>query len=101
MSETDGRPRGRPTHKITSKAKATPFEPGDEQPAYTHAQLIHFDNRFRARLLWAFQEGLESRESAAAAWVEPVSGNEPFRILTAHRRASQYRNLADVTPSVP
>jgi len=64
MSDTDGRPRGRPPHRCTSKTD--PFQPGDELATYTHAQLIHFDNRFRRRLLHAFERGLEHKESAAA-----------------------------------
>ena len=62
MSKANGNPRGRPRHKYH---RVAPPEPGDEQSAYTHAQLIRMDNRFRARLLRAFRKGLESRESAA------------------------------------
>src|SRR5262249_32856271 len=45
MAKANGRPRGRPPHK---NSKAAPSEPGDEQGAYTHAQLVRMDNRFRA-----------------------------------------------------
>jgi len=62
MAKANGRPRGRPPHK---NSKAALPEPGDEQPTYTRAQLVRFDNRFRTRLLRAFRKGLESRESAA------------------------------------
>jgi hypothetical protein len=96
MAKANGRPRGRPPHK---NSRAALPEPGDEQPAYTHAQLVRFDNRFRARLLHAFRKGLESRESAAGSCVPPATDNEPLRILTAHRRASQYQDLATVTAS--
>ena len=99
MSETDGRPRGRPPHRNTSKA-ALP-EPGDELLTYTHEQLVRFDNRFRARLLHAFRRGLESRESAAGLCVPLATDNEPFHILTAYRRASRYRDLAGITASTP
>ena len=99
MSETDGRPRGRPPHRNTSKA-ALP-EPGDEQPTYSHTQLIRFNNRFRARLLQAFRRGLESRESAASLCFPLAADNEPFHILTACRRAHRYRDLAGVTASTP
>ena len=49
MSDTDGRPVGRPPYRTHSKTADA--QPGDEQPAYTHAQLIRFDTRFRRRLL--------------------------------------------------
>jgi hypothetical protein len=62
MSATNGKPPGRPPHK---HSKAVPPKPGDEQGAYTHAQLIRFDNRFRTRLLRAFKRGKERREAAA------------------------------------
>jgi len=78
-----------------------PFEPGDEQATYTREQLVQFDNRFRARLLQAFQDGLESRESAAGLCVPLTTDNEPFHILTAYRRASRYRDLAGITASTP
>jgi hypothetical protein len=54
MARANGKPRGRPPHK---NSKAALPEPGDEQDAYTRAQLLRFDNRFRARLLRAFQRG--------------------------------------------
>src|SRR5262249_61852288 len=79
MSETDGRPRGRPPHRNTSKGALS--EPGDEQNTYTHAQLIRFDNRFRRRLLHASRRGLESRESAAGLQVAPATDNVPVCIL--------------------
>ena len=47
MSKANGKPPGRPPHK---HSKAVPPKPGDEQGAYTRAQLVHFDNRFRSRL---------------------------------------------------
>ena len=62
MAAANGKPRGRPPY---NNSKAALPEPGDELATYTHAQLVEFDNRFRARLLRAFQKGLESRESAA------------------------------------
>src|SRR5437763_15948923 len=96
MSKTDGQPRGRPPHR-TSTSKAT-FEPDDWQPPYTRSQLIRFDNRFRSRLLWAFRGGLERRESAAAAQVEPTNGNEPLRRLTARRHTARFQDLAGAPP---
>ena len=99
MSETDGRPRGRPPHRNTGKAALS--KPGDEQPTYSHTQLIRFNNRFRARLLQAFRRGLESRESAASLCFPLAADNEPFHILTACRRAHRYRDLAGVTASTP
>ena len=69
MSKANGKPRGRPPHK---NSKAALPEPGDEQDAYTHAQLLRFDNRFRARLLRAFKRGKESRESAANRIATPL-----------------------------
>ena len=62
MSATNGKPRGRPPYRHNKTALP---EPGDEQGAYTHAQLLRFDNRFRARLLRAFKRGKERREAAA------------------------------------
>jgi hypothetical protein len=62
MAKANGEPRGRPPHK---NSRAALPEPGDEQPTYTRAQLIRFDNRFRIRLLRAFRHGLEHPESAA------------------------------------
>jgi hypothetical protein len=67
MSDADTR-RGR---KPYTNGKRTPFQPGDEQATYTHAQLIRMDNRFRARLLRAFKRGEENRESAAHAYIIP------------------------------
>src|SRR5262245_61429102 len=54
MAAANGKPRGRPPHKNNT---AAPSEPGDEQGAYTHAQLVRMDNRFRARLLRAHSRG--------------------------------------------
>ena len=62
MSATNGKPPGRPPHR---HSKAELPKPGDEQSAYTHPQLVRFDNRFRARLLRAFKRGKESRQAAA------------------------------------
>jgi hypothetical protein len=62
MAAVNGKPRGRPPY---NNSKTAPSEPGDEEFTYTRTQLVRFDNRFRARLLRAFQKGLESRESAA------------------------------------
>jgi hypothetical protein len=62
MSATNGKPPGRPPYMHHKNALP---EPGDEQGAYTHAQLVRFDNRFRARLLRAFERGKERREAAA------------------------------------
>jgi len=71
--------------------KRAPWQPGDEQDTYTRMQLIRFDNRFRTRLLRAFQKGLENRESAASLCAPPATDNAPLRILAAQRRASRYR----------
>jgi hypothetical protein len=62
MSKANGKPPGRPPYQ---HSKAALPEPGDEQGAYSHTQLIQMDNRFRARLLRAFERGKERRESAA------------------------------------
>src|SRR5262245_51870139 len=97
MSDADAR-RGR---KPYGSSRREPFEPGDEQATYTREQLLQFDDRFRARLLHAFQDGLESRESAAGLCVSAATDNEPFHILTAYRRASRYRDLAGITASTP
>ena len=70
MSATNGKPPGRPPYRQHSRT-ALP-EPGDEQGAYTHAQLVRFDNRFRARLLRAFKRGKESREAAANRVAVPL-----------------------------
>jgi hypothetical protein len=67
MSDAGTR-RGR---KPYTNGKHTPFQPGDEQNAYTLAELRRMDNRFRARLLRAFKRGKESRESAAHAYAIP------------------------------
>jgi hypothetical protein len=40
--------------------------------AYTHAQLLRFDNRFRARLLRAFKRGKERRKAAANRIAVPL-----------------------------
>src|SRR5262245_29931350 len=97
MSDADTR-RGRRPY---GSSRRVPFQPGDEQLTYTREQLMQFDSRFRARLLHAFQNGLESRESAASLCAPPATDNEPFHILTAHRRASRYRDLAGITASTP
>ena len=68
MARANGGPRGRPPHK---NSKAAPPEAGDEQGAYAHAQLILMDNRFRARLLRAFERGKENRQAAAATYASP------------------------------
>ena len=66
MARANGKPRGRPPHK-NSKA-ALPM-PGDEQVGgWSQAQLIRMDNRFRARLLRAFESGKENRQAAAATY---------------------------------
>ena len=65
MAKANGRPRGRPPHK---NGKAAPSEPGDEQGAGTHAELIRMNNRFRTRLLRAFKRGKENRQAAAATY---------------------------------
>ena len=71
MAKANGRPRGRPPHK---NGKAAPSEPGDEQGACTHAELIRMNNRFRTRLLRAFKRGKENRQAAAAMYdVKPVA----------------------------
>jgi hypothetical protein len=72
MAKANGRPRGRPPHK---NSRAALPEPGDEQNAYTHAQLIRMDNRFRARLLRAFKRGKENRQAATATHT-PESGHQ-------------------------
>jgi hypothetical protein len=41
------------------------FQPGDEQGAYSREQLVQMDDRFRTRLLQAFESGKESWWSAA------------------------------------
>ena len=44
-------------------------KPGDEAVgAFSHQQLVRFDNRFRERLLRAFKTGCESREAAEATY---------------------------------
>ena len=96
MSDTDGRPRGRPPHRHSKHEVA---QPGDEQFTYSRKQLIRFDNRFRSRLLRAFRRGLEHEASAAADVF--ITTDTPFALVTARRRASQYRDLANVTASVP
>ena len=52
MSKANGKPPGRPPYRHNKTALP---EPGDAQGAYTHAQLLRFDNRFRARVLRAFK----------------------------------------------
>jgi hypothetical protein len=44
-------------------SRAAP-EPGDEQGPYEYAELVRMNDRFRARLLRAFEHGRESREAA-------------------------------------
>jgi hypothetical protein len=90
MSATDGRPRGRPPHRTNSK-HAT-YEPGDELATYTHAQLVRFDNRFRRRLLHAFQRGLEHKESAAADVFTTI--DTPASALMARRRTVEFEDRA-------
>jgi len=90
MSATDGRPRGRPPHRTNSK-HAT-YEPGDELATYTHAQLIRFDNRFRRRLLHAFERGLEHKESAAADVSTTI--DTPASVLMARRRTVEFEDCA-------
>ena len=69
MSATNGKPPGRPPYR---HHKAALPEPGDEQGAYTHTQLLRFDNRFRTRLLRAFKQGKESRQAAANRIAAPL-----------------------------
>jgi hypothetical protein len=38
---------------------------GDEAGPYAYAELVRMNNRFRARLLQAFERGKESRQAAA------------------------------------
>jgi len=90
MSDTDGRPRGRPPHRCTSKTD--PFQPGDELATYTHAQLIRFDNRVRRRLLHAFEQGLEHKESAAADVFTAI--DTPASVLMARRRTVEFEDRA-------
>ena len=53
MSDADAdRRRGRKPHQ--GLVKTGVVEPGDEQGAYSHAQLIRMNNRFRTRLLRAW-----------------------------------------------
>jgi hypothetical protein len=52
-------------HDGRTRPKVAEPEPGDEQGAYAHAELVRMDNRFRDRLLRAFERGLENRESAS------------------------------------
>ena len=78
-----------------------PWEPDDGRCTYTYQQLLRFDNRFRARLLRAFREGTESRESAGGLRTTAVTANAPFHILTAHRRAIRYRDIAGSTVLAP
>jgi len=46
-------------------------EPGDEQGPYEYAELVRMDQRFRARLLRAFERGTESRAAATARHSDP------------------------------
>jgi hypothetical protein len=88
MSDTDGRPVGRPPYRTHSKN--VDAQPGDEQPAYTHTQLIRFDTRFRRRLLHAFKRGLEHKESAAA----DVCTTTSTSVLIARRRTVEFEDRA-------
>jgi len=65
MSKRNGKGRNRkPVPYVASKR--TPWEPGDEVVGeYTRERLIKMDERFRARLLHAFEDGSEHRQSAA------------------------------------
>ena len=90
MSDSDCRPVGRPPYRTHSKTADA--QPGDEQPAYTHAQLIRFDNRFRRRLLHAFERGLEHKESAAADVSTTI--DTPASVLMARRRTVEFEDRA-------
>ena len=92
MSDSDGRPVGRPPYRTHSKNADA--QPGDEQPAYTHTQLIRFDNRFRRRLLHAFKRGLEHKESAAATAATTTTVNTPASVLAARRRTVEFEDRA-------
>ena len=65
MSDADTR-RGRKPY-AGAGVVCSVWEPGDErQGDYSYEQRIRMDNRFRARLLRAFETGAESRAAAAA-----------------------------------
>jgi hypothetical protein len=59
------RHRRRPSPSYAN-GKDAPWQPGDQHEPYTRDQLVRFDDRFRARLLRAFETGAESRQAAAA-----------------------------------
>jgi hypothetical protein len=63
MSSGNGRPLGRPPHKIS---KVAPLQPGDEVGAYAYAQLLRMDRRYVAAAEEAIRLGLERRTSAFA-----------------------------------
>jgi hypothetical protein len=63
MSETNGKPRGRPPYRWHDKNMDA--QPGDEQPPWTRKRLLRMDSRFQARLNRAFERGKENRRSAA------------------------------------
>ena len=63
-----------------------PPQPGDEQGAYTHAQLIRMDNRFRARLLRAFERGKENRQAATARYQAIPALERAFRTAARPKR---------------
>jgi hypothetical protein len=44
---------------------------GDEAGPYAHSELVRMDNRFRTRLLRAFERGKESRQAAANRIANP------------------------------
>ena len=79
---TDALPRPIPSSPATSSELAT----------YTHAQLVRFDNRFRRRLLHAFQRGLEHKESAAADVFTTI--DTPASALMARRRTVEFEDRA-------
>ena len=61
MSETDGRPRGRPPH-LHSPTRDGHFEPGDEVAGgWPLDRLLRMNDRFVARLANAIARGLEKR----------------------------------------
>jgi len=61
MSETDGRPRGRPPH-LHSPTRDGHFEPGDEVAGgWPLDRLLRMNDRFVACLANAIARGLEKR----------------------------------------
>jgi len=70
MSETNGRPPGRPPYRQHSRNMDA--QPGDEQATWTRKQLTRMDSRFRARLLRAFERGKERREAASHRIAAPL-----------------------------